>query len=100
MQYGLENTTISAIQGVFAQYAAIECAIVYGSRAKGTFRHGSDIDLTLQAPLLDFSTLMEIENALDDLFLPYKIDTSLLHQISNEHLLAHIQRVGAVFYPQ
>ncbi len=98
MYYGLNTYTIKAIQGVLAAKEGVERAIIYGSRAKGNYRTGSDIDLVLVAPALGLRELLEIENQLDDLLLPYKIDISLRHQIENQELLEHIDRVGAVFY--
>lgn len=98
MKYGLKHKTITAIQEVFARYPQIEKVILYGSRAKGTYRKGSDIDLTLIGKDLDLTTLFEIEGTLDDLLLPYKIDLSIYRKIENADLLAHITRVGVVFY--
>ena len=100
MKYGLKNDTIKAIQEVFARYPQIEKAILYGSRAKGTYRKGSDIDLTLVGKDLDLTTLFKIENVLDDLLLPYKIDLSIYRKIENADLIGHIERVGLVFYEQ
>lgn len=82
------------LRGVLAQHAGIERAVVYGSRAKGNFRPGSDIDLTLDAPDLTFSELLRINGELDDLMLPYTIDLLLLKQIDNPSLLSHVERVG------
>jgi predicted nucleotidyltransferase len=73
---------------------------VYGSRAKGTYRRGSDIDLTLKGELLDFAELMQIEDQIDDLLLPYTVDLSEYRQLSNPDLLDHIDRVGIVIYQQ
>jgi uncharacterized protein len=92
--FGLSPRTLGLLRGVLAQHAGIERAIVYGSRAKGNFRPGSDIDLTLDAPTLMFSELLRINGELDDLMLPYTIDLSLLKQIDNPSLLSHIERVG------
>ncbi|MCF8358302.1 MAG: nucleotidyltransferase domain-containing protein [Prolixibacteraceae bacterium] len=72
--------------------------MIYGSRAMGNFKAGSDIDLVIIDNGLEFSELLKLENQLDDLLLPYKIDISLKRQISNEKLLEHINRVGKVFY--
>jgi predicted nucleotidyltransferase len=96
--YGLSTKTISLIQGVFAKYPQAEKAILYGSRAKGNYRNGSDIDLVLVGAELNLSQLFKIELELDDLLLPYKIDLALLHQISNPDLVEHIERKGVVFY--
>ena len=98
MNFGLKKTTIDLINSVFSQYTPIEEAIIYGSRAKGNYKNGSDIDLTLIESNLTFSELLEIENKLDDLLLPYKIDLSQKRKISNDELLEHINRVGLVFY--
>lgn len=98
MIYGLKETTIDAINGVFARHKGIAQVIIYGSRAKGNYRDGSDIDLTIKAPTLGLNELYRIEDELDDLLLPYKIDLSLLHHIGNPDLVAHIGRVGAIFF--
>lgn len=87
-----------AINGVLARYPEIDRAILYGSRAKGTYRQGSDIDLTLIGPGLAYSQLQRIETEIDDLLLPYTVDLSLHHQLTSPDLLAHIERVGVVFY--
>lgn len=95
--FGLRQTHIDAINQCFAQYPDIEQVIIYGSRAKGNYRNGSDIDITIVGNL-DYNKLLKLENELDDLLLPYKIDLSLHRQISNPNLLDHIQRVGELFY--
>lgn len=96
--YGLDPEDIHQMHSVFEKYAAIEKAILYGSRAVGNYRHNSDIDLTLRGNGLTFIELLEIENALDNLLLPYKIDLSIYEKIDNEALRIHIDRVGKDFY--
>ncbi len=95
--FGLKPKHIDAINQCFAQYPQIEQVIIYGSRAKGNYKIGSDIDLTIEGDL-DYNSLLKLENQLDDLLLPYKIDLSLKHKITNPDLLEHIERVGKVFY--
>ncbi|MNG09910.1 Nucleotidyltransferase domain protein [compost metagenome] len=95
---GLPEDAIQSIRQVLSQFPAVEQAILYGSRAKGTYRPGSDIDLTLKGGLLTYQNLLDIELALDDLLLPWKIDLSLHPQIDNPALLEHIARVGKTLY--
>ena len=71
----------------------VEQAILYGSRAKGNYKEGSDIDLTVKGNLT-FDDLVKMSVNLDDLNLPWKIDLSLYTQIENKDLLDHIDRVG------
>ncbi|HSI75046.1 MAG TPA: nucleotidyltransferase domain-containing protein [Lunatimonas sp.] len=98
MNIGLEQHTVDAITDVFRKYPQITCAILYGSRAKGTYRPNSDIDITLKGEELDLSTLYKIETTLDDLLLPYRIDLSNYQNIENNDLKDHINRVGITFY--
>ena len=97
MPYGLKKTTIEAINGVFRKNRNIDEVILYGSRAMGNYKTGSDIDLVLKGTKLSLTDLLKIENELDDLMLPYKIDVALYHQINNPELIEHIQRVGKSF---
>jgi predicted nucleotidyltransferase len=97
-KFGLKRTTIDSINSVFENHPNIEKSMIYGSRAKGNFRIGSDIDLTLFGDKITLSELLEIENELDDLMLPYKIDISIFHKIESENLTDHILRIGKEFY--
>ncbi len=96
--YGLPPEALQAIRRVLAAHPAVDAAILYGSRALGRQRPGSDIDLTLQGEQLQHQDLLNIELELDDLLLPWKIDLSLLAHIDNPALLEHIRRVGKVLY--
>ena len=96
-EFGLSAKTHSALSSLFIRYPKIERVVLYGSRAKGNYRPGSDIDLTLIAPTLSLSDLMKIQNEIDDLMLPYKVDLSLYHQLESEDLKDHIERVGKDF---
>lgn len=96
--YGLKPHTIKAIQDVFVKHPEIKKVILYGSRAKGNYRNGSDIDLTLVGKRLSLSQLFSIETDLDDLLLPYKMDISIYNKINNHDLKEHMDRVGVVFY--
>jgi predicted nucleotidyltransferase len=88
MPFGLSTATTEKVRKVLAEHPQVEQAILYGSRALGTYKNGSDIDLTLVGGQLDLSLLLKIGNKLDDLLLPYK----------NEELKEHIRRAGQVFY--
>ena len=98
LRFGLKENTIDRINAVFSQYPDIEKVVLYGSRAKGNYREGSDIDLTLMGGALSHTQLNRIETQIDDLLLPYTVDLSLFESIDNTNLIDHIRRVGVVFY--
>jgi predicted nucleotidyltransferase len=99
MKYGLPQATIQKISAVLSGYPQVEKAILYGSRAKGNYINGSDIDLTLRgSPELTLNVIYKILNDLDDLFLPYTIDLSIFNDIRDPDVVEHIERVGVTFY--
>lgn len=97
-RFGLTEETLQKITGTLSKFPEIDEAIIYGSRAKGNFRPGSDIDLTLKGSQLDLTKLLRIDTALDDLLLPYKFDLSVYEKITDTPFLEHIARVGQSFY--
>jgi predicted nucleotidyltransferase len=99
MRFGLDEKTIQQITSVLARYPQVEKALLYGSRAKGTYKTGSDIDLTLVgSEALTLEILYRIMDDLDDLLLPYSFDLSLFHDIEDPEVVEHIRRAGKVFY--
>jgi len=98
MKYGLPQSTIQKICAVLGRYPTVEKAILYGSRAKGNYKNGSDIDLTLQGEDLSLNVVYKILDDLDELLLPYTIDLSIFDNIGDPDVIEHIQRVGVTFY--
>jgi predicted nucleotidyltransferase len=98
LRFGLKEATIEKICAVLAKYPQVEKAVLYGSRAKGNYKNGSDIDLTLCGGAdLTLNVLYKIMDELDDLLLPYTIDLSIFRDISDLDVVEHIQRVGVTF---
>lgn len=98
MRYGLKNRIIENINNIFNQYPQIEKAVLYGSRAKGNYKNGSDIDLVLYGNKLTLSLVNKVMNEIDDLLLPYSFDISIFEHLSNPALIEHINRVGIIFF--
>jgi len=98
LTYGLEDDVIARIRAVLARYPQVDKALIYGSRAMGTDRPGSDIDLALFGKHIDLQLVNRISNDLDDLMLPWMFDLTIFHHIDNPDLIDHINRVGKVFY--
>ncbi len=98
MNHGLSETTVERIRAVLARFPEVEKAVLYGSRAKGTHRPGSDIDLTIDGNGLGQALLSRIDEELDELLLPYQMDLSLFVSLTHPALLDHIRRVGVVLY--
>lgn len=98
MNHGLSDATVRKIQQVLAGFPEVEKAVLYGSRAKGNHKPGSDIDLTLFGEELDERVMSRLYWALDDLLLPYEMDLSNFTDLQHPALIDHIRRVGVVLY--
>ncbi len=95
---GMTPVEMGRLESVFEKESAISELMLYGSRAKGTHRPGSDIDLIVTGSKLSTRWLMELSGKIDDLLLPYEVDISILDHIDNPDLLDHIKRVGKVVF--
>ena len=99
MKYGLSDRTLKTLHAIFQKYPGIRYGILYGSRAKGNYRRGSDIDISLKTTdTFGFNDLLHIAGDFDDSDMPYLVDVSIYNNLSNLELKAHIDRVGAVIY--
>jgi len=96
---GLPADASRAVCEILFSDQRIRKATLYGSRAKGRYRPGSDVDICLDAPALDFSSLVNLENRIDDLNLPWKFDLTVRQSLTNLELIDHIDRVGCSLRP-
>ena len=97
--FGLDVDTLRDIRLLFKQFLHIEKVLLYGSRAKGNYRKGSDIDITLIGKGLNLDNVVyPLMRKLDDFNLPYTFDISIFNQLDNFDLIDHILRVGKTFY--
>jgi predicted nucleotidyltransferase len=96
--HGLTDETVAQIHEVLAHHPEVEKVVLYGSRAKGNFKPGSDVDLTLLGAGVTSKIVGQIQDELEDGPLPYTFDLSMLAQITQADLLDHIRRLGVVFY--
>ena len=90
---GLTPRELDLIRTVLARHPAITGAILFGSRAKGTAKPASDIDLALEG-IADPVQAAAIASELEELPLPYQFDVKALAAIQHRPLLEHIVRVG------
>jgi len=92
--HGLSAATLEKVRAVLERFPEVERAVLFGSRAKGSHKPGSDIDLALQGTALDWRIVGRIYEALDDLLLPYSFSLIIHDQATDPEVAAHIARVG------
>jgi predicted nucleotidyltransferase len=95
--FGIYPKSYQEILLIFEDCLSIDEVVIYGSRAKGNYREGSDIDITLKGEVTK-EDLNKLWHKLDDSFIPYKFDISIYKDLKSQSLIEHIERVGKTFY--
>lgn len=95
---GLQDSDITNILETIQRNDKVRKIIVFGSRAKGTFHNGSDIDIALSGIELNINDIINLNVKLEALELPYKFDLVIMERIKDQALLDHISRVGVILY--
>jgi predicted nucleotidyltransferase len=98
MMYGLSDSVIKELQDVFRRHANIKKVLIFGSRSKGNYRSGSDIDLAIADSKIDYRQLLDIQCEIDNLELLYSVDLLNYESKKGTPIGDHIDRVGQVFY--
>ena len=96
--FGLSNEVIKDISDVLKKHPNIDKVLIFGSRAKGTYSEGSDIDLAAVGENITFNQLMDINIQIEDLGLLYKVDVVDYNKNVGTPIGEHIDRVGLLFY--
>ena len=93
-RFGLTERDMQTLREIFDQYPEVKTVVVFGSRAKGTFTVGSDIDLAIMDRLRNEDIIRRIKGALDDSTLPYFVDIVGYNFLQDPAFKEHIDRVG------
>lgn len=96
---GLSDVILDDLRRVFATYPEIEQVLIFGSRAKGTFKDGSDIDLAVFAQHMSEPRFTQLWNELDTLPLVFKMDVLHWNRLGNQRLKDKIPVEGKLLYP-
>jgi len=97
--FGITETSYSLIISVIEKYPQIETVLIFGSRAKGNYRNGSDIDLAIQGNECSPELASKLSGIINEqTAIPYYVDVVDYNSLTNLELKAHIDRVGIEFY--
>lgn len=97
LNYGLSESVIKSIISVLEIFSEINEVILFGSRALGSYKEGSDIDLALKGNLNN-GLLLKIKTEIDDLDLPYFTDILDYNKLKEQELIKHIDEFGIIIY--
>jgi predicted nucleotidyltransferase len=95
MKFGLTDTDISYIKQVIAGFSEIESALIFGSRAMGNFKAGSDIDICIKGKRVTFTTVASLKANLEEMGpMPYQVDVVAYDLVETIELKKHIDQFG------
>jgi len=100
MDTGIASYDLEQIKNVFAANSSVREVILFGSRAMGNYKAGSDIDLAIVSldDRLKFDDMLDLGIQLEQLGFLYRFDLQYFNQIKNQDMKDHIDRVGMLIY--
>jgi predicted nucleotidyltransferase len=93
-RYGIPEADLEKLIYVLQKNPKIETAVLFGSRAKGNFEPGSDIDIALKGNNLNLKDILNAKIEIEKLYLPWKTDLIIYQRIKEDALIEHIKRMG------
>ncbi len=96
--YGLTERDMKTLHEIFQRHASIKEVKLFGSRAKGNFKPGSDIDLAVMNNEVRENELLRVRAEMDESTLPYRIDLVNYNALARNEFIDHINRVGIIFF--
>lgn len=87
------------ITAVLKNNVAVERAILFGSRAMGNYKKGSDVDIALVIKNNDANVILDIQHKLnEETTMPYFFDVLNYGALENQELVEHIITYGKTIY--
>ena len=96
--FGLTERDMDVFHAAFSAYPEVEKVVIFGSRAKGNFKPGSDVDLVITDGSIDIKTFLALRSSIEESSLPYKVDLFYLPEFVHKELTEPILRAGIIFY--
>ena len=98
-RYGLSDSAMEQVTEAIRQFDQIVAVVLFGSRAKGNYKPGSDIDLAVKGDRVSPRIVAQLADCLnEETPLPYLFDVVHYETLDNQALVDHIDRVGIVIY--
>ncbi|NJN28823.1 MAG: nucleotidyltransferase domain-containing protein [Cyclobacteriaceae bacterium] len=98
MMFGLPDEFLRTVMMFGETQASIEAIILFGSRATGNYRSGSDVDLILKGRNLGIDDVIQFEKQLEKLDSLNTFDILIFDRIASADLIRRIEKTGITLY--
>lgn len=97
--FGISDRSYSYIISYLKKQPQVEEVILFGSRAKGNYKKGSDIDLAIKGKACTPELAVDIESFINEVMtIPYNVDVVDYNSLKKKELKEHIDRVGILLF--
>ncbi len=96
--FGIDEAILNSLTTTLAACSDVNRAVIFGSRATGSFRNHSDIDVAIYAPTLPWNDFLLLRSRIDDLPCIFSIDLVHVETLTNEMLRSKIKQDGKIIY--
>lgn len=97
---GISNRFINELQSYCVRNDQIEKILLFGSRARGDYNRSSDMDLAIFTKKSTHTQQNLIEQDINEMSTPLKIDVVFMDRLTKEKLISNIRKDGVVIYEQ
>ncbi len=95
LEMGLDSSELAEISQIIFATPKVKDAVIFGSRAIGNYKRGSDIDIALFGENLNREEKNRIQAQLnEETLMPYFFDVLHFDTLKNEDLKKHILSFG------
>ncbi len=98
MKWGLEPFILDYITAILQKFPDVQSATIFGSRAKGTYKNASDIDIAIHAPEMSATDFARLNFEIQETPIVYKMDVVHFDRLGNQALAAKIAEEEQIFY--
>lgn len=93
--YGINDASYEEMISLFKSFDSLDKVYIFGSRARGDYKEGSDIDLAIESK---DDIKLRLLNKLEDIRCILNFDVVDVNNIENEKLLMNIKKEGILIY--
>ncbi len=97
-KFGIERETLEKIIEIFKRYKQVKKVCIFGSRARGDFKKGSDIDICVWLDDNGENIIYRIEDELEEINIILLFDIVVFNNITKESLKNSILKEGVIIY--
>ena len=99
MNFGISEKCMELIINAISKCLEVEKAAIFGSRAMGNYKAGSDVDIAIYGKNVTDKIIIRLSSFLnEELPLPYYFDIIHYDSIKNQELEDHVDTYGKVIY--